>query len=472
MGCEVGVSEARARRQEAATFEELIGGDTDRVTLPGRGFASAGPPDSPGEPIDAELRRMVSLSDRLRGLEIAAEPSPDFRAALRTKLLAEPPAAEVARPPRRTVRPALSLGVRGRLAAGWSLLRFPQLTARTVAGMAMLSMIVAMAGVLVIASRGALPGDSLYAVKRASERAELALTIGGESRGMTLLSFAQTRLTEVDQLVHQQQPLSMGVGDHAGSDDVDSATADLVGDALTDMDSDTRRGAKLLTNRAVETASEEPLTLLSTWTATHRAQLAGMMGYLPGGLAERAQESSVLLDWVDYRVLTLQYSFAHSCQLDLANADELGPMPCSPEGTTTALGQAPNSPTPDLSTLPPAPPGASDPGTSAAPQTPADQPPAGTNPSTAPGTSAAPQPPVGQQPANPTTQPGGGGILTPGGDDTQPGGEVPPGGIGDTGTNPPVPPNSPEPAPPPSSAPPPSCLLSGPLGQLLNICLG
>src|SRR5690606_13309699 len=125
----------------------------------------------------------------------------DFRAALRARLLDEPAATA---PPARTIRPAIAGGLRARLATGWSLVRFPQLSARTVAGMAMLSMIVAMTGVLVIASRGALPGDSLYAVKRASERAELALTIGGESRGMTLLSFAQTRLSEVDQLMQQQ----------------------------------------------------------------------------------------------------------------------------------------------------------------------------------------------------------------------------------------------------------------------------
>jgi hypothetical protein len=57
-----------------------------------------------------------------------------------------------------------------------------------------------------MASQSALPGDSLYPVKRAIESAHADLVVGEGSKGSTILASASDRLHEVQQLTSQDRP--------------------------------------------------------------------------------------------------------------------------------------------------------------------------------------------------------------------------------------------------------------------------
>ena len=81
------------------------------------------------------------------------------------------------------------------------------------------------------ASGDAMPGDTLYKVKRSAEQAQLALAGSDVSRGQLNLDFARKRLTEAG-----------GVGGDMGELDP----------VLDDMDSDMRDGTRLLTLAAID----------------------------------------------------------------------------------------------------------------------------------------------------------------------------------------------------------------------------
>lgn len=395
---------------------------------------------------------VIAIARQLRSLEFRdAAPSQDFRVALRERLLTDPlldtapvrtPVAtarpEIAAP--RMKRPALA---KGRLSLGVaraaSRLRFPQLGARPLAAVATLSMLVALAGLLVIASQTALPGDSLYALKRASERTELALTVGGENRALTLLSFADNRLTEVDGLL--TTPHALGVGPSA-ADGPTEQTAELIGTALGDMDADTVRGTKLLTTSAIESADPTMIDTMSAWTLIQRTELNGLIPRLPESASPRATQSLALLDQVDQRLAGLRPNVAEGCQAGLATADDLGPLPSvdCPVSTGEQSDQPPTvvlgPPTPTAETE------ATDPDD---PSTDAESSAAS---SSAAASSADPNAPGTGDPLLPL--PTGPGVLSSSGAPGSPAAAAPP-------------------APTTSS---PMCLLPGPLGQIINICFG
>lgn len=63
-----------------------------------------------------------------------------------------------------------------------------------------LVMLMSMSGVAVAASQGSLPGDALYHVKRGTERAQLIFVRDPVTRAELQLSFARTRLDEIQQI--------------------------------------------------------------------------------------------------------------------------------------------------------------------------------------------------------------------------------------------------------------------------------
>src|SRR5262249_4246908 len=109
-----------------------------------------------------------------------------------------------------------------------------------------------------LASSQALPGGTLDAVKRRREQLVLALWRDPQERGMRQLSFARTRLEEISQLVAQGGGVSIGAGTRtlASGGTLAAGDADLVSRTLSDMDTDTREGAALVTSYAVQHDSD------------------------------------------------------------------------------------------------------------------------------------------------------------------------------------------------------------------------
>jgi len=136
-------------------------------------------PETGPDPRDAELLELVGA---LRAVP-EAEPRPEFTADLRSRLMAEAATAlapdDVSRlrlPTRHTRRERRLAAIVGGLVA------------------------VGATASVAVASQSALPGQSLYPIKRALESAQSGLAFGEASRGASELAAASTRLDEASAL--------------------------------------------------------------------------------------------------------------------------------------------------------------------------------------------------------------------------------------------------------------------------------
>lgn len=160
------MSPAFTSRRRADRFHELVSGRTTH--------ASAG-----------DLDELVALVRDLRAVPPVA-PRPEFSADLRARLMTEADSALA------TLDPAEA---RLRMPA-----RRPtkdRRIATVLGGAALLGATTSMA----VAAQSALPGDTLYPIKRALEAAQVEITDDEATRGETLLANASGRLDEVTALV-------------------------------------------------------------------------------------------------------------------------------------------------------------------------------------------------------------------------------------------------------------------------------
>lgn len=223
------------------------------------------------------VHREVVLVHRLHtvGMVTAPPPTEEFRAALRTRLMA---VAAVQGVGDSAPAPApSSVSWRSRLAT---------LGAGVMAG------VVAASGVAVASSRS-LPGDPFYGVKRTTEDLQLRLADGAQAQGIRHLQFAATRLREVRGLVLGREASAVTT-----TPAVDADEQDDVRDALADMDEQTRTGVRLLTSAFRETRVSGPLEELRQFAARQGDGLRQMLPALGGPMLVQAQGSLTLLDGV------------------------------------------------------------------------------------------------------------------------------------------------------------------------------
>lgn len=227
---------------------------------------------------------LLTVADALRELPGADAPRPEFRAALRQRLVAVATVQGVgstATPMQRAREAGSTWRVQRRLTA-------------LAAGAAVVT---GVTGVAVGASR-ALPGDAFYGVKRAAEGAQLAVTVGTEDRGKRHLEFARTRLHEAEALAGSSSSLVAPSGD---SPAIAAARAEgtthtkLIADTLHEMDVQTRAGANDLFQSFRDSGSREPLQALNTFTREQYSRLQALVPALPAGDREQARASLTLL---------------------------------------------------------------------------------------------------------------------------------------------------------------------------------
>jgi hypothetical protein len=247
----------------------------------------------------AQLRQLAADLDDL--------PDARFRAATRDRLVAMA-AVRTRQPPRRSrLRRPAAHADHGPPAA-WR--------TRLTAGLTGAAMTVTALGTLVALSTDARPGDVLYDVKRGTEQTHLALA--GDDRGLTLLEFARTRLTELAALR-------------------DPAAGDVVG-LLHTMDAQTGQGAALLTAQAVAGRDPAPVAELAGWAGRQRAELTALQSRLPSEAAAPSEESLDLLADVSGRATGLQSALACADGPATAGTDELGPVPAECPGEARERG--------------------------------------------------------------------------------------------------------------------------------------
>ncbi|MEO6701224.1 MAG: DUF5667 domain-containing protein [Jatrophihabitantaceae bacterium] len=246
------------------------------------------------------------LISRLRGLPAGPSPDSHFTDELRSQLVSIAPriiaesASDNARFPAGT-DPVRS-GFLGRL-------RRPLIA--FVGAAAVLAMLLSLA---VWMAHGALPGQSLYGVKRASENFQLSLASSDADKAKAYLDQATHRASESTKLA--------GSSGLAGSPHLSG----LLASTLNSADADTRSGIALIGKLSVARSSTAPMAGVATWVSQQSGRLDQLRQELPSGPdRSRAVSSLALLQQVSTRLASWQTALTCGCKA-VKTSDALGPV--------------------------------------------------------------------------------------------------------------------------------------------------
>ncbi len=244
---------------------------------------------------DDDLGALVTIGQRVSTLPLIVEVDPEFRTGLRASLMARIEREGIGAT---ATQPEPEAQQRRRLA---DLLPSGRTRSAIIATVAAGSF-----GAFGIsaASGDAIPGDTLYGVKRSAEQAQRALTGDPLKLGQLNLEFAKKRLGEAGAL---------------------SRDPDKLRPVLDDMDRDMREGSALLTTAAVERGEPAALEVVRQFSLDQRPILANLVGRLQGPAKGRAAESLMLLDRINQRAGGLQQTV--KCPGISTPVDELGAQP-------------------------------------------------------------------------------------------------------------------------------------------------
>lgn len=145
------------------------------------------------------------------------------------------------------------------------------------------------------ASSDALPGDSLYGLKRGMEDFKLGLADGDSDRGELYLDQASTRLSEARRLMERGR---------AGAMDHESLTE--VRRTLNGMRHDVTEGHRLLSAAYERDGSLAPMAALNSFSRSHRATWTGVRDRLPAQLTDVGDEVDSAFDAIDQEVGPLE----------------------------------------------------------------------------------------------------------------------------------------------------------------------
>lgn len=182
------------------------------------------------------------------------------------------------------------------------------------------------------ASGDALPGDSLYGLKRGMEDFRLVLADGDSDRGELYLDQASTRLNEARRLMER---------DRAGTLDHESLSE--IRRVLTGMRHDVGEGHRLLSAAYARDGSLGPIATLDSFSRSHRETWDGLRERLPVQLADVGADVSSAFDAIDEEVGPLQSLLPPTPQDQTPGSPGTGPSQES--GRATEPGStAPSAP--------------------------------------------------------------------------------------------------------------------------------
>ncbi|GAB2983198.1 DUF5667 domain-containing protein [Streptomyces pseudoechinosporeus] len=168
------------------------------------------------------------------------------------------------------------------------------------------------------ASSDALPGDSLYGLKRGMEDLKRGMADGDNDRGRLYLDQASTRLSEARRLIERDRS---GPLDHESMGEIRRA--------LSGMRHDASEGHRLLHEAYVrDPDSLGPIQTLSAFSQSHRNSWGALRDRLPAQLGDVSRQVSSVFDAIDEEVDPLR---------------SLLPEPPSREGTSRQPGSGQSS---------------------------------------------------------------------------------------------------------------------------------
>src|SRR4051794_36321010 len=285
---------------------------------------------------DAGLAPLLALGTALRSAAVADGPAPEFRTALRQRLVAVAPVQGVGETASVTSRVRESAGA-------WRVQRRGALVAGGAAA------VTAVAGVSLGASRS-LPGDAFYGLKQASESGQPAGAQGNEAQGKKHLDFARARLSEVEALAGRGEALPTlvpGRPSAAAAAPARSGDSETITDTLRAMDDQTRAGAEDLYAAYQHSGSIEPLATLHAFTQKQYAELMALLPSLPVDVQAPAKRSLALLRIVATETVALAPHRSGST----GSSGSGGTSHRSPSPTPTRTGGSSGRPQPTPSTV-------------------------------------------------------------------------------------------------------------------------
>jgi hypothetical protein len=146
-------------------------------------------------------------------------------------------------------------------------------------------------GGVAAASSDALPGDSLYGLKRGMEDIKLGLAHGDSDRGELYLDQASNRLSEARRLMERGRSGSL---DHESLGEVRRA--------LSGMQHDATEGHRLLHEAYERDGSLGPIQALSAFAQSHRQAWGALRDRLPVQLGDVSQQVSSVFTAIDQEV--------------------------------------------------------------------------------------------------------------------------------------------------------------------------
>jgi hypothetical protein len=215
----------------------------------------------------------------------------------------------------------------------------PRMADLTAVGIAL---VLGLVGLTLLLSKNAVPGDTLYGVKRAGEATSLAFTFGDEAKAQKHLEFAAGRVAELGRMT--------------------TASPAAYRTALDDFGTDVRAGVTQLTGAATGGNDHGQLAGLESWARDQSGLLAAEQSRVPAAATLDLTGARGLLSRVQERTTAL-VSRLNCYEITTGSSDELGLLParstCTQQqpsriGAPPAPAPSPVSPPPTSSeTVPP-----------------------------------------------------------------------------------------------------------------------
>ncbi|MFI7291097.1 DUF5667 domain-containing protein [Streptomyces anulatus] len=190
-------------------------------------------------------------------------------------------------------------------------------------------------GGVAAASSDALPGDSLYGLKRGMEDISLGMAKGDADRGEAYLDQASTRLSEARRLMERGR-----------SGALDHESLGAVRRALNGMSHDASEGHRLLHSAYQRDGAIGPIQTLDTFSRSHRDAWSSLRDRLPVQLTDVRDEVSSVFDAIEDEVAPLQSLLPRppGTGTDTGRSDATTPDTGSPRTDAPAPPAAPEKP--------------------------------------------------------------------------------------------------------------------------------
>lgn len=191
-------------------------------------------------------------------------------------------------------------------------------------------------GGVAAASSDALPGDSLYGLKRGMEDFKLGMADEDADRGGLYLDHASTRLSEARRLLERGRS---GTLDHESLGEIRRA--------LNGMKHDATEGHRLLHQAYEKDGKIKSIATLSSFSESHRAIWNGLRHRLPPQLSDVGSQVNLVFDAIDEDVAPLQSLLPRTPDKDRRSQDSGSPTKESNGSDGKANSPSPSKSAPD-----------------------------------------------------------------------------------------------------------------------------